>query len=131
LKAEVGDKVRLKKGNHQGERGVITAVEGEKLSIQLDGSEKITHAPAETVTNYSLAARKAWKTEPNRGVGRRKGTRLNDRVSVTLRLDRELWGEFQKKEEAGIIEDRTAVINQWFREKLAELDDAEPRSDAK
>ncbi len=107
---------------------MIKAIEGEKFSIQLDGSEKIVSALANTVTNYSLAARKAWKTEPNRDVGRRKGTRLTDRVSVTLRLDRELWELFQKKEEAGAIDDRTTVINRWFREKLAELDDAESKT---
>jgi uncharacterized protein (DUF4415 family) len=128
LKAEVGDKVRLKTGSHRGERGVIKAIEEGRLSVQLDSSEKIVQSLPEAVTNYSLAARKAWKTEPNRRVGRRKGTRFTDRVSVTLRLDRELWEKFQEKEEAGAIKDRTAVINQWFREKLAELDDGEPET---
>jgi hypothetical protein len=128
LKAEIGDKVRLKAGSHRGRRAVIRVIEGGKLWVQLDDSKKIVQARAETVINYSLAARKAWKTEPNRGVGRPKGTRLTDRVSVTLRLDRELWERFQEKEEAGTIEDRPAVINQWFREKLSELDDAEPQS---
>lgn len=128
MKTEVGDKVRLKKGSHQGQRGVVKSVEGTKLSVLLDDSENVVTATAEDVTNFSLAARKAWKTEPNRGVGRRKGTRLTDRVSVTIRLDRELWEEFQKKEEAGAIDDRTAVINQWFREKLAELDAVEPQT---
>jgi hypothetical protein len=125
LKAEVGDKVRLKTGNHKGERGAIKAIEGGKLSIRLDGSAKLAIVLPEALTNYSLAARKAWKTEPNRGVGRRKGSRLTDRVSVTLRLDRVLWERFLKKEEVGAIEDRTAIINRWFREKLAELDAVE------
>ena len=43
----------------------------------------------EQVTNYSLATRRAWVTDPDRAVGRRKGTKLTDRVSVTLRFDRE------------------------------------------
>jgi len=47
---------------------------------------------------------------------------LCDRVSVTLRIDRDLWEQFQKRENQGLIEDRTAVINQWLREKLAELE---------
>lgn len=128
MKAELGDKVRLKKGDHRGERGVVAAVEGEKLLVRLETSEKPVRVLPEAVTNYSLAARKAWVTEPNRGVGRRKGTRLSDRVSVTLRLDRELWERFVRGEEAGVIDDRTAVVNRWFREKLDELDGREPGS---
>ena len=54
--------------------------------VRLDGSgRKICVKPRE-ITNYSLAARKAWKTEPNRGVGRPLGLRLCDRVSVTENL---------------------------------------------
>jgi hypothetical protein len=30
-------------------------------------------------------------------------------------------------EGAGIIEDRTAAVNRWFREKLTELDDGKHR----
>jgi hypothetical protein len=122
VKAVEGDKVRLKAGEHAGDRGTVDAVEGEKLVILLDESGRKVCVQPEDVTNYSLAARKAWKTEPHRAVGRRKGTCLSDRVSVTLRLDRELWETFQGLEEDGVIEDRTALINEWFREKLAEVD---------
>ena len=38
---------------------------------------------------------------------------------MTLRIDRDLWEQFQKREHQGLIEDRTAVINQWLREKEA------------
>ena len=51
--------------------------------------------------------------------------RSGDRVSVTLRLDRDLWERFTELQEVGAIEDRTAVINRWFREKLAELESKE------
>jgi hypothetical protein len=121
VKAAAGDKVRLKAGEHAGKRGVVEAVDGEKLLVQLDDSGTTIRATAEQVTNYSLAARKAWATEPDRAVGRRKGTKLTDRVSVTLRLDRELWDQFLYLEQAGVIDDRTRTINGWFREKLAEL----------
>jgi hypothetical protein len=77
---------------------------------------------AEEITNFSLAARKAWVTGPDRAVGRRKGTKLTDRVSVTLRFDREVWEHFIGLEEQGVIDDRIATINAWFREKLVELD---------
>ena len=62
-------------------------------------------------------------TGPDRAVGRKKGTKLYDRVSVTLRFDRDLWEHFQALEEEGVIDDRTGLINRWFREKLAELTD--------
>jgi hypothetical protein len=122
VKAAAGDKVRVKAGDHTGERGVIEAVDGEKLLVRLGESDVKVRVTAEQVTNYSLAARKAWKTEPDRAVGRRKGTKLTDRVSVTLRLDRDLWERFLALEEVGVIDDRTGLINGWFREKLAELD---------
>jgi hypothetical protein len=94
VKAEAGDKVRIKAGAHAGERGLIDAVDGQKMVVRLEGSGKRLHLGAEQVTNFSLAARKAWVTGPDRAVGRRKGTKLCDRVSVTLRLDRELWEHF-------------------------------------
>jgi hypothetical protein len=122
VKVELGDKVRVKTGDHTGERGVVEAIDGEKLLVQLEQEEVKVRVTAEQVTNYSLAARKAWATEPDRAVGRRKGTKLTDRVSVTLRLDRDLWEWFLGLEEEGVIDDRTGLINRWFREKLAELD---------
>jgi hypothetical protein len=122
LKTVTGDKVRLKAGEHAGERGAVNALKGEKLIILLDESGLTVCVMPKDVTNFSLAARKAWKTEPHRAVGRRKGTCLSDRVSVTLRLDRELWEKFQGLEEDRVIEDRTALINEWFREKLAEVE---------
>jgi hypothetical protein len=121
VKAATGDKVRLKVGEHAGERGLVEAVEGEKLVIRMEKSGLRLRVLAEQVTNFSLAARKAWVTEPDRAVGRRKGTKLSDRVSVTLRLDRELWERFLALEEDGVIDDRTGLINGWLREKLDEL----------
>jgi hypothetical protein len=121
VKAEAGDKVRLKTGTHTGERGFVEAIDGEKLLVRLENSDQKLRVTPEQVTNFSLAARKAWVTYPDRAVGRRKGTKLYDRVSVTLRFDRDLWEQFQELEEAGVIENRTGVINDWLREKLAEL----------
>ena len=83
---QTGDKVRLKTGSDRGKRGSIEASDGPKLIIRLDGTGRTVRALVSEVTNYSLAARKAWVTDPERPVGRRKGTRLTDRVSVTLPL---------------------------------------------
>jgi uncharacterized protein (DUF4415 family) len=121
MSVEVGDKVRVRTGEHAGARGVVAVVEGNSVTIRLDGTAVTVALPTESVTNFSEAARKAWQSQPRRQVGRRKGTRLSDRVSVTLRIDREVWERFRFVEAHGIIEDRTATINRWFREKLDEL----------
>jgi hypothetical protein len=122
VKGATGDKVRMKVGEHAGERGLVEAVDSGKLLIRLEKYGSKLRATPEQVTNYSLAARKAWVTGPDRAVGRRRGTKLTDRVSVTLRFDREVWEHFSRLEEEGLIDDRTATINAWFREKLIELD---------
>lgn len=122
MNAKVGDKVRLKGNGHSGQRGIVEAIAGGKLAVRLEGSGQRAWLAPEQVTNFSLAARKAWATEPHRRVGRPKGTRLYDRVSVTLRIDRELWERFRAMEEAGLIEGRTGVVNRWLREKMDELD---------
>ena len=122
LQAEIGDKVRLKRGPHTGERALIESFEDDKLLVRLEKSGRTAIVLPEEVTNFSLAARRAWKTEPGRRVGRRKGTRLCDRVSVTLRIDRDLWERFKEMEAAGLIDDRTAAVNAWLREKMAELE---------
>ena len=57
----VGDKVRLRSGDHKGQRGTIEAYTHEQLEIQLNTGAKTQIAPEE-VTNFSLAARKAWQT---------------------------------------------------------------------
>ena len=122
MKAEPGDKVRVKSGSHSGERGVIEAIDGGTFLVRLEVSGRSVRVLPEAVTNFSLAARKAWVTGPDRAVGRRKGTKLCDRVSVTLRIDRDLWQRFREMEGAGLIEDRTAAINSWLRKKLDELE---------
>jgi len=123
-----GDKVRLKNSGQPGPRGVVERVSGDALLVRVEESSEILRVPADAVVNFSLAARKAWKSMPDRRVGRPKGTRLCDRVSVTLRIDRGLWERFQLDEDRGLIEDRTAMINTWLREKLDDLEEAERKS---
>jgi hypothetical protein len=122
VKAVAGDKVRVKSGSHSGERGVIEGIDGGKFLVRLEGSGGSVRVVPESVTNFSLAARKAWVTGPDRAVGRRKGTKLCDRVSVTLRIDRELWERFREMEGSGLIADRTAAVNAWLRQKMDELE---------
>ncbi len=122
MDTEPGDKVRLKSKTHQGQRGVVEKVRSKSLVVRLDAPDKLGEVSPSEVTNFSLAARKAWERMPDRRVGRPKGSTTTDRVSVTLRIDRELWKRFKRAEAAGLIEDRTAVINAWIAEKLDELD---------
>ena len=130
MEPEVSDKVKLKSHNSAPMRGVVEAVHGDELLVHLDESgELVAIAPA-LVTNFSLAARKAWKNMPHRRVGRPKGARHCDRVSVTLRIDRELWEQFRQDELEGLIKDRTATINSWFRDMLDQLKYTKARIDA-
>jgi hypothetical protein len=128
VKAAAGDKVRLKAGTHAGARGFLEAFDDEKLVVRLEGSGLKIRVTPEQLTNFSLAARKAWVTEPGRDVGRRKGTKLSDRVSVTLRLDRDLWELFLGLEEDGVIANRTGMINTLLRNKLARLNREQRKS---
>lgn len=122
MRAETGDKVRLKTEGRFGARGIVETNKGGKLVVRLEDSGQKVMVVPEEVTNLSLAARKAWVSLPDRRVGRPKGMRFCDRVSVTLRIDRDLWEEFRLKESTGLIDDRTATINSWLREKLAEVE---------
>lgn len=111
----------MKVGPHAGKRGFVKATDGQRLLIQLTDEVLPVQVKSEEITNFSLAARKAWVTGPDRAVGRRKGSKVTDRVTVTFRVDRELWELFQELEESGDIEDRNGIINDWLRQKLTAL----------
>ena len=130
MEHKVGDKVKLKHSNDSTVRGVVEKIHGDELLVRLDDSGDCVVVASELVRNFSLAARKAWKNMPYRHVGRPKGARHCDRVSVTLRIDRELWDQFRQGEAEGIIEDRTATINAWFREMFDRLKHAKDCRDA-
>jgi uncharacterized protein (DUF4415 family) len=121
MEPEVGDKVKLKSHNGIPARAVVEEVHGDKLLVRLNESGQRIAVASELVTNFSLAARKAWQNMPHRQVGRPKGARHCDRVSVTLRIDRELWEQFKRDESAGRIRDRTAIINACLRDMLDKL----------
>ena len=56
-----GDKVRISKGDYKGQKGAIQGTANETVEVMLTGGEVIT-LPSEQITNFSLAARKAWQT---------------------------------------------------------------------
>jgi hypothetical protein len=130
MEPEVGDKVKLKSDHGTPVRGIVEEVHGDELLVRLHGSGDLIAVVSESVTNFSLAARKAWKNMPHRQVGRPKGARHCDRVSVTLRIDRALWEQFKRDESEGRIRDRTATINLWFHEMLHKLEQTQDSIDA-
>src|SRR5262245_44608481 len=87
---QVGDKVRVKSGDHRGIRATVRSIRGKNLELWSEDLGITFRVPAQSVTNYSLAARKAWQTSPVRSVGRPKRHGLSLRVSVTIRIDRDL-----------------------------------------
>ncbi|MDE2888430.1 MAG: hypothetical protein OXR72_09440 [Gemmatimonadota bacterium] len=119
MQTQIGDKVRLKIPIHVNERGVVVDVTKRAILVEVAGNTLETKP--EDFTNLSLAARKAWESMPDRRVGRPKGSFHCDRVSVTLRIDRELWDDFRRLEAEGAIQDRTATINALIREKTKKL----------
>ena len=129
MEPEVGDKVKLKGHHGTPMRGIIEEVHGDELLVRLHETGELIALGSESVTNFSLAARKAWQHIPRRQVGRPKGARHCDRVSVTLRIDRALWEQFKRDESEGRIRDRTATINLWFHEMLQKLERTQDRID--
>jgi uncharacterized protein (DUF4415 family) len=126
MRAQPGDRVKLKDTNHFGMRGKIKGVSRSHLLVELEDANEVLQLTHGEVTNFSLAARKAWKSMPHKRVGRPRGSRVCDRTSVTLRIDRDLWEEFRTLESYMKIENRTAWINSLLREKLTELKQKNP-----
>jgi hypothetical protein len=123
-----GDKVRVKTGQSSGERGVLVRGHGSKWVVSLTKRDGTILVPAEHLTNYSLAARRAWHSMPHRKVGRPVGSKVSDRVSVIFRVDRALWNEFLNAEETGLVADRTYAINECLRNILASSQRMRPKA---
>jgi hypothetical protein len=117
----IGDKIALRRLGSGHARGVVETVIGDSVRVRLGSTGELVTASRREVINYSSAARKAWLSRPQRAVGRPKGSRVSDRVSVTLRIDRALWEKFRALEAAGKIESRTEAINAWLEERVVSL----------
>jgi len=121
MRAQPGDRVKLKDITHFGRRGKIRGVSRTHLLVELEDANEVLQLTDTQVTNFSLAARKAWKSMPHKRVGRPRGSRVCDRTSVTFRIDRDLWDEFRALELDKLIKNRTTLINTILREKLAAM----------
>ena len=123
-----GDKVRIKKGGARGERGILVRAQRGEWVVSLTQRDETILLPAEDLTNYSLAARRAWHRMPHRKVGRPAGSKVSDRVSVIFRVDRMLWNEFLNAEQSGLVADRTYAMNECLRNILASSHSIRPKA---
>lgn len=112
-----GDKVRIKVGEHAGQRGLIVGGTASTLTVSAPGGDTVTLEACD-ITNYSAAARKAWKSMPKKS-GRPPAAIVKRRVS--LRIDSDLWDRLAIAVERGTIRSREQAVNDWLRERLSGL----------
>ena len=120
-----GDKVRIRSGSYVGAKGIIRAESDELLEIRLDEGG-IVSVPAKEVTNYSLAARRAWQVMPKRAGRPQLATPRKKMVSI--RIDVDVWNHLGEAVELGLIPNREEAVNTWLRERLDTLFIEEPPS---
>lgn len=114
----VGDKVRIKGGVHAGVRAVVGRVAHNLLITVINGSDALMIPPRD-VTNYSLAARKAWAVMPKRS-GRPKKAGSTKRM-VSIRVDPDVWDGLGAMVRIGRIPSREGAVNGWLRSHLESL----------
>lgn len=114
-----GDKARIRCGDCAGERGIITSVGADRIKIEIhDG--RLLEAASCDVTNYSLAARRAWQVMPKRA-GRPSSSPTGRKKMVSLRLRIELWEQLGAAVASGLIPSREEAVNNWIEEKINEI----------
>jgi len=121
-----GDKVRLKIRPASSNRARVVRFDGRIVVVALPTGELVSVGKGE-ITNFSSAARRAWRSRPKRRVGRPRGI-VKDRVSVTVRVDRQLWQRVRALETAGILRERTEWLNTTLREAVEPLEKCESES---
>lgn len=114
----VGDKVRVRTGLHAGTRGIVSGCQDGFTKIDLFDGRTI-RVDSDLITNYSLAARRAWASMPKRA-GR---PRLEEprKKMVSIRLDIDVWRRLSQAAEFGLIASREEAVNSWLRERLDAL----------
>jgi hypothetical protein len=101
-------------------RGRIAAVHPSSFcDAEVEGT--IVRLDATHLQNYSKAARKAWERMPVRNGGRPFGSKVSDRISVTVRLDRNLLERLKLAATIGTISDRTEFLNEVIEGALSTL----------
>ena len=110
----IGDKVRVRSGEHKGKRGVIQSEEIGLVEVELDTGE-VLNLTALEVTNYSLAARRAWQSIPKKA-GRPRSDQAKKMVSV--RLDQDVIAMLNSAVGKGLFSSKSEVVNTLLRENL-------------
>lgn len=112
-----GDKVLLRDGQFAGCRGILRGDEGNLLRVELPSGEMAMVA-SDAFTNYSLAARRAWKSMPKRA-GRPPAAHRKKMAS--FRLDVDVLHMLAKAVEYGLVPSREHAVNEWLRNMLKQL----------
>ncbi len=112
-----GDKVRMKAGSAIGLRGVVAAIRPQGIIIDLLNGSRATVTPSE-VTNYSAAARLAWRTMPKRA-GR--PANRERKVRVSLRIDEATWRALAGLVQRGRIRSREHLLNELLKQAAKRL----------
>lgn len=115
---QVGDKIRLRFGPNAGERGLVEEVTESALLVHLISGDRVI-APREGITNYSLAARRAWDVMPKRA-GRPSSAGPAKKM-VSIRIDSQVWELLGQAVDLGLIPSREQAINVWLHQKADEL----------
>lgn len=111
---EPGDKVRIRS---TGARAVVCRQTGSKLEVRL--GDVLAVVDPEEVTNYSLAARRAWVTRPKKA-GRPPLPTVRKKL-ISLRVDIEILDWLAVLSEWGSIPSREAAINRILRERIPDM----------
>jgi uncharacterized protein (DUF4415 family) len=114
----LGDKIRVKTGRYSERRGRVTSIKGARLWIRLDDIEAVIVVSAHDVTNYSLAARKAWAKMPKKS-GRPRGSKALKKM-VSLRLDNDVLDLLDSVVDKNIFDNKSEAINTCLRKQLAQ-----------
>jgi hypothetical protein len=113
-----GDKLRIKTGTYAGQRAVLLRTGPDVLVVLLPNGDRVM-LPARSVTNFSLAARKAWVVMPKRA-GRPKLDKPHKKM-VSLRLDLDVAMLFDRAARLGLVKNRSEALNAWARDRLTGL----------
>ena len=119
LRAQSGDKVRLKTGPAAGQRGLVFLVGGSQLGVTLEDGRQVSASPAD-LTNYSLAARRAWAAMPKKA-GRPPAPVARTRM-ISVRIDASVLVEADRAVSAGRFPNRTAAIEAGLKLVLRRSD---------
>lgn len=115
---QIGDKIRVRSGLYSGARGVIQAEENGVLEVLLTEGNRV-HIKSHEITNYSLAARRAWQSMPKRA-GRPQLSNPRKKM-VSMRIDIDIWKRLGEAVELGYIPSREEAINIWLRDQVDSL----------